>query len=561
MGMWVRLGLLLALGGLVLVAAWGANASPGITERVSVSTGGSQATGDSGFGGGPPAVSASGRYVAFDSVANNLVADDTNNAVDIFLRDRDADSDGIFDEPGAVATIRVSLTSGGDQANGFSFQPSISGDGRYVAFESYATNLVAGDTNNSCDTDGDTQSDDNCPDIFVRDRDTDGDGVFDEAGAVSTTRVSVASGGGQGNGLSLQPSISSGGRYVAFFSEATNLVAGDTNNSCDTDGDTQSDDNCPDVFVRDRDTDEDGVFDEAGAVSTTRVSVASGGGQGNGFSLQPSISGDGRYVTFESDATNLVAGDTNAANDIFMRDRQAGSTVRVSLGSGGAQGDGPSFQSAISSDGRHVAFFSEATNLVAGDTNNSCDTDGDTQSDDNCPDVFLRDIQSAVTERVSVNSAGGEGNGLSDYPALSGDGRYVAFFSEAANLVPGDTNGAADVFVRDRTLGNTMRVSVNSTGGQAEGGISTTPALSADGRFVAFYSRATNLVAGDTNGLQDVFVHGCPAAVGGIAELPDVSGPSGPNRVLLAGLAAALALLTAGAWYAGKRFRRGFSGL
>jgi Tol biopolymer transport system component len=430
--------------------------------------------------------------VAFESFATNLVSGDTNSASDIFVRDREMET-----------TSRASLDSGGNQANGFSFQPVISVDGRYVAFESDATNLVSGDTNTAND-------------VFVRDRQTGG-----------TTRVSVATGGGQANGPSFQPAISSDGRYVAFYSEATNLVAGDTNGA-------------DDVFVRDRDTDGDGVFDEAGAVSTTRVSVGSGG-EGNGAGADPAISADGRYVAFYSEASNLVSSDTNGNGDVFVRDLEEEVTERVSVDSGGSQGNGSSYGPAVDWDGRFVAFASAATNLVTGDTNSAVD-------------VLVRDRQTGITERVSLSSGGNQSNGAAYNPSLSWDGRYVVFQSEASNLVSGDTNGAEDIFVRDRTRGATMRVSVDSGGGEANGS-SSAPGISSDGRYAAFYSVASNLVSGDTNGRQDVFLHDRGAGpVGGIAELPDVSGPSDPDYMPLAGLAAAaLALIAGGAWRLRKR--------
>ena len=528
--MWgcVRLGLLFALVGVALVGSTGANASPGRTVRVSVDSAGVQGGGDSGAWG-RPAVSTSGRYVAFESFATNLVSDDTNSASDIFVRDRDTDWDGIFDEAGAVGTTRVSVSSGGGQANGFSFQPAISSDGRYVAFDSGASDLVESDTK-SCGTPPLTY---NCSDVFVHDRQT---------GA--TTRVSVSSAGAESDGDSYLPAISSDGRYVAFYSEGANLVAGDGNGA-------------DDVFVRDRDTDGDGIFDEPGAVATTRVSVTSGGSEGNRASSDPAMSSDGRFVAFYSESTNLVSGDTNGSGDIFVRDRQAGTTTRMSVSNTGVQGNGGSYGPAVSWDGRYVAFYSAATSLVSGDTNGALD-------------VFLRDRQLGVTTRVSVDSAGDQGNGASSAPAISADGRYVAFYSEATDLVSGDTNGSCqtdpdpeldncpDIFVRDRLTSTTERANVDSAGGQAEGGISTAPGVSVDARFVAFYSRATNLVLGDTNGRQDVFVHDRLAPVGGVAELPDVSRPSSANYTPLAGLAAAaLALLAAGVWYTGRRLKRG----
>jgi len=285
----------------------------------------------------------------------------------------------------------------------------------------------------------------------------------------TTTRVSVGPGGIQANSDSFSPSISADGRWVAFHSEASNLVAGDTNG-------------LQDVFVRDQ-----------LVGTTTRVSVGPGGVQANGAAWFPAISADGRWVAFESWASNLVAGDTNGQYDVFVHDRLAGTTVRVSVGPGGAQGNLGSWFAAVSGDGRFVAFTSHASTLVTGDTNGGYD-------------VFVHDQQTAVTRRVSVGPAGAQGNAASHLPAISADGRWVAFQSDASNLVVGDTNFERDVFVHDQQTQTTTRVSLGPGG--AEGNASSlTPALSADGRWVTFESVATNLVAGDTNGAPDVFVH------------------------------------------------------
>jgi Tol biopolymer transport system component len=345
----------------------------------------------------------------------------------------------------AQTTTRVSVDSSGAQANWYSEFPSISADGRYVAFESVSTNLVAGDTNGHRD-------------VFLHDR---------HSG--TTERVSVSSGGVQGNADSYSPSISADGRFVAFYSYSTNLVADDTNGF-------------EDVFVRDRLNG-----------TTELVSVSSGGELGNNESYRPSISANGRFVAFTSDATNLVAGDTNGEGDIFVRDRQSGTTERVSVSSDGTEANSYSDLPAISADGRYVAFYDFASNLVPGDMNGQ-------------PDIFVRDRQSQTTERVSVSSSGVEGNSYSFSPSISADGRYVAFNSDATNLVPGDTNGFWDVFVHDRQTGTTERVSVSSSGTQGDS-LTFWPSISADGRFVAFASGATNLVPGDTNGDEDVFVH------------------------------------------------------
>jgi Tol biopolymer transport system component len=237
----------------------------------------------------------------------------------------------------------------------------------------------------------------------------------------------------------------------------------------------------------------------AAAATTQRVSVSSAGVQGNGDSFDASVSAGGRYVAFSSAADNLVPGDTNTFQDVFVRDRVSGTTTRVSVSSGGAQANGASSDAVISADGNVVAFVSEASNLVPGDTNGGAD-------------IFVRDLAAGTTERVSVSSRGAQQDcrsvfdGCSEQVAISADGRFVAFSSPVSNLVPGDTNNAMDIFVRDRLLGRTGRVSVpNGRGGQANLG-SFDPSISADGRFVAFDSPASNLVAGDTNKVGDVFV-------------------------------------------------------
>jgi WD40-like Beta Propeller Repeat len=343
------------------------------------------------------------------------------------------------------ATTRVSIATNGTQGNNLSDTPRISGDGRYVVFESFANNLVSGDTNN-------------IDDIFVRDRQTG-----------QTSRVSVATNGTQGNSSVDRPAISSDGRYIVFRSRASNLVSGDTNG-------------IDDIFVHDRQT-----------AQTSRVSVATNGAEGNGSVDDPAISGDGRYVAFESGSSTLVSGDTNSSVDIFVHDQQTGQTSLVSVATNGAQGNGGSYWSSISGDGRYVAFVSDASNLVSGDTNGT-------------RDIFTHDRQTGQTSRVSVATSGTQGNALSFRTAISGDGRYVAFESDASNLVSGDTNGFGDVFVHDRQTGQTSQVSVATNGTQGNA-LSDRPSLSADGRYVTFESGASNLVSGDTNGFGDVFVY------------------------------------------------------
>jgi Tol biopolymer transport system component len=345
----------------------------------------------------------------------------------------------------AQTTVPVSVGPGGVLGNHASSHPSMSADGRYVAFESVASNLVPGDTNAASD-------------VFVFDL---------QSGAVS--RASVDSSGAQGDGSSYSASISGDGRFIAFYSGASNLVPGDSNRIFD-------------VFVHDRVS---GV--------TTRVSVDSGGGESDGACYYPSISSDGRYVAFRSNATNLVPGDTNGVDDIFVHDLQTGATTRVSVDSSAAQSNAASDHPSISGDGRVVAFDSHATNLVPGDTNGWAD-------------IFVHDMSSGATTRVSVDAAGLQSNHQSSFPSISRDGRYVACDSYANNLVPFDTNGAADVFVYDREGGRVRRVSVDSAGAQGAG-VSAFPSISFEGRYVAFASTADNLAPGDHNEHYDVFVH------------------------------------------------------
>ena len=414
--------------------SWEVRARPaapvaGITERVSVASDGSQGNGGSAV----PSISADGQYVTFHSSASNLVSADTNYSDDIFVRDRVADM-----------TECVSVVSNECQGSDYSHRGAISADGQYVAFFSAASNLVADDTNNFLD-------------VFVRDRTSE-----------ITERVSVSSDEIQGNGGSINPAITPDGRYVVFRSIANNLVSEDTNNRYD-------------IFVRDRET---GM--------TERVSVASDETQGNGDSNYPSISANGRYVAFNSAASNLVAGDTNSWDDVFVRDREAGTTERVSVASDESQQNLASLYPLISANGQYVVFQSFATNLVGGDTNNA-------------GDIFVRQLGAGITERVSVASDRSQGNNPSEFPSISADGRYVAFRSSANNLVGGDTNAVPDIFVHDRLLRTTERASVASDDSQANGE-SDQPAISADGRYVAFRSNANNLVVEDTNGYFDVFV-------------------------------------------------------
>ena len=382
-----------------------------------------------------PSASNDGRFVVFDSDASNLVAGDTNGAGDVFVRDRQMGT-----------TRRVSVSSSEQEGDAPSHSASISADGRFVAFVSSATNLVPGDMNG-------------VQDVFVRDR---------KLG--TTRRISLRNDGGEGNDASFSPRISANGAFVVFTSAATNLASGDTNGSYD-------------VFVRDRTRQR-----------TKRVSLNSHEVGANGNSVDGSITPDGRYVVFDSSSTNLSGGDTNGAQDIFIRDLHLGTTKRVSMNSLGFQGNGDSTDARISGDGRVVVFRSTATNLVLHDTNAS-------------DDVFIRDRTASTTKRVSVRSNGNQANDRSSTPSISLDGRFVAFVSEATNLVGDDSNGQPDIFLRDRLTKSTKRISIGSSGAEGNGE-SYDPSISPDGRFVVFVSYATNFMASDTNGRDEAFIRG-----------------------------------------------------
>jgi len=261
---------------------------------------------------------------------------------------------------------------------------------------------------------------------------------------------------------------------VAFTSLASNLVEGDRNETND-------------VFL----------YDFA-ASAVSRVSVSTHGAEGDGSSMWPSLSANGRHVAFQSRATTLVTGDTNAAIDVFVRDLETGVTERASVATDGTEGNGMSLRGSISADGRYVVFPSVATNLAQGKVTP-------------LTDIFLRDRESRRTYPISINSMGQYGGGSSDSPSISDDGRFVAYHSYADNLVLGDSNHRADIFLLDRQSGNTERIAVGSDGVETNED-SFAPRLSGNGRWIAFASRASNLVSGDSNHWQDVFLHDREAA-------------------------------------------------
>jgi len=323
-----------------------------------------------------PSVSANGRFVAFSSVSD-LVSDDTNFAEDVFVVDR---------ETGTIELI--SRAADGNPGNSFSISPSVSADGRFVAFQSSASNLVSGDTNNTMD-------------VFVVDRATD-----------TIELVSRTSEGFLSNAFSSMASISADGRFVAFVSGASNLVPNDTNGQHV-------------VFVVDRQTN-----------IIELVSRANDGSLGNDRTFRPSISADGRFVTFASSASNLVSNDTNGQHDVFVVDRATDTIELISRARNGSMDNGSVGDPSISADGRFVAFGS-SSNLVPGDTNGQ-------------HDIFVVDREKDTIKLVSWARGGALSNGFSYRARISADGRFVAFASLASNLVPGDINGAGDIFLVDR---------------------------------------------------------------------------------------------------------------
>ncbi len=361
--------------------------------------------------------------------------------------------------------------TGTDSSNGVSIRPSLSSDGRYVAFDSTSTDLGPNDTNIFTD-------------VYVSDTHT---GM--------TTMVSVNSGGTDGgNNHSALASVSGDGRYVAFASRANNLGPADSN------GDDW------DVYIRDF---------EMG--TTTLVSVNSGGDDsGNRGSYSSSISADGRYVAFESDATNLGPNDTNNTSDVYVRDLETGATTLISVNEiGDDSGNLVSYLPAISADGRFVAFLSLANDFGPVDNNETFD-------------VYVRDLITGTTRLVSTNDAGTDsGNDESLHPSISAYGRYVAFHSRATDLGPVVTNGERNVYVRDLHMGTTMLVSINAEGDNGGNGDSFRPVISGDGRYVAFRSLSTDFGPTDTNGVYDIYVRNLILGTTTLASVNEAGTDSG----------------------------------
>ncbi len=427
-----------------------------VTVRSSLGVINQQSGGDASLETRSVAISTNGRYVAFTTKAPNLVTGDANGDTDVFLRDMVART-----------TILVSANRfGTGTGDGPSGTPSISGDGRYVAFKSAATNLHADD--------GDTQLD-----IYVRDT---------QSGTTSLVSRFSGPNGDKANGPCDNPEISGNGLFVTFETLATNLDG--TTVPGDLDSDAFSD-----IYRREL----------TGFLLTelvSRRSLAVDNAKGNDNSIRPRISGDGRYVVYESEADNLVTNaaeggpDGNPNADCFLRDLDTDFTRRVSLTLAGGNPNGICSSPYISRDGRFVVFRSLSSNLHP-------DDDGPE------PDIFLFDTTTLDIIIVSQHTFGTQAGQGCDFPVLTGDGQFVVFQSPSSSLVNGDNNNRIDVFRHNRVTRVTERLSVSTYGAELNGN-SERPAVSEDGQYVVFVTDSTNAADDDTNGAVDVYLRGPP---------------------------------------------------
>ena len=412
--------------------------------------------------GGPSvgtAISGDGRFVAFTSLASNLVDGDTNAFRDVFVRDT---------LTGSMELVSRASGPAGTLGNQTSRNPSSSSDGRYIAFESTATNLVAGGSLST--------------NIFLRDR-------------LTTTTTQISSSLPGGLGPSVNPAISADGRFVVYSSTGQQATL-DTNLFSD-------------IYVYDAQT-------QTRSLVSVGVSSAGNAVPASGNSLFPAISDNGRFVVFQSQASNLVSGLSGTVGiQIYVRDLQLGITRLVSGNALGNYGQGGNQNPSISGDGRFVVFVSNATDLLPTDT-------------DSIFDVYVRDLQTAALSLASVGS-GGKANGANRWPVINKNGRYVSFSSDATNLNSSDTLGDEDVFRHDRQTGLTELIS-QSTAGVNGVGESEYPAISGNGLRVVFESVVNSLVSGDSNGFKDVFLREtAPPDVTPPVITPNVTGTLGTN--------------------------------
>ena len=431
----VAVSTLTTLAALVIPAAPASATGPAsipTTGRVSVSTAGAQAVG--GSSGSDVDISSDGRWLAFTSFATNLVAGfaPTPASSNVYLADR---------ETGAVTL--VSAPSSGTQANGSSSEPSVSDDGRYVVFTSAATNLTSGDTNAFAD-------------IYRRD-----------TWANTTTLISKRTGGTSGTGASQHPDISGNGARIVFDSVATNLLAvPDVLNSSD-------------IFLWSSGT-------------LTRASVTPGGTEPNSTSLWPAISNDGTTIAYQSWASNILTGDTNASPDVYAR-AVGGATTKISIPKTGTVANQGCYTPSISADGSKVAFDSKASNLVTADTNG-------------VNDAFVRNRSTSTTARASTNALGAQLTDGAQLLGLSADGAHVLFRTQDANVGLLPTDGGWHAYLRDTGSGVVSLVDVGDASGTYGNEDVAYGAVSGTGRYATFASGSSDLVRNDTNTIYDLFV-------------------------------------------------------
>lgn len=414
------------------------------------------------------AMSADGRYIAFSTSSTNLHPDDTDSTSDLYVRDL---------QTGTTRLVSRATGAAGVKGNGTTAEPSISADGRLVAFSSTATNLHPLDL-------------DSTRDIFVRDLQAD-----------VTALVSRASSGTKGNGVSDDPAISSDGRHVAFESAAANLHPDDL-------------DATSDVFVRDLEADTTALASRAGGAA---------GVKGNGVSDDPAISADGGQVAYDAASTNLHPDDADSALDVYLRDVQADTTTLVSRNSAGSKSNGSTEGASISDDGSRIAFHSTGTNLDAADTDSSFD-------------VFVRDLAAGQTRLVSRNSgaAGAKQSGVAAPGLISPDGGHVLFWTAATNLDPADTDNNGDLYTRGLESNVTRLVSraTGATGAKGNGETFVPLAFSRGGRYVAWLSAADNLHPDDTDSFIDVFRRDVLGDAPVNSSQPEIGGQATPGGAL-----------------------------
>lgn len=497
----------------------------GAIEKVSVDSSGIPGNDDSRYAD----IDATGRVICFESDANNLVPGDTNNDDDVFCHDRQT---GI--------TTRINTTPVGGQA--------LSGAGDYVAVSDDGTQFVFTQSDGGLTPDGRGQP--SRRNMIHKD-------LNSGAVVVGTRSLRRDEADGDSGTADGGVSVSRSGRWIVFVSKAGNLVPGDENNLGDLfrhdvlSGETTrmlehpgegvldafseltvSDDGRFVCFLSRNDallgTGNDTnrvadvfVYDVERGV-TERVSVNTDGTPTDAPAELPRMSRDGRFVVFESRGPALADSKTGYNPEIFLHDRDAGTTKRVVIDDQGRLSGASCYRPDLSHDGRFITFETGAA-LVADDTNG-------------VSDIYVRDMQGGI-RRVSVDSAGAQATGDSGDARISGDGRFIAFNSLADDLVANDTNGRPDIFRHDLQTGETLRVNVDRAGAEAADGESSQPAISSDGAYVLFHTRATNLTSAPISEDGGLLLHHVPSGETRIIALhPDGGAPQTSIQVRTAAL-------------------------